>query len=78
MGFYFLAAVTKPSEKKKLSDKIKEKESLQKKKQEEFQKQVSKERHGGSCSLKTVFPVLQYSVFLLMAVIIAHDAVVQQ
>ncbi|XP_060742929.1 eukaryotic translation initiation factor 3 subunit J-A isoform X4 [Tachysurus vachellii] len=32
--------VTKPPEKKKLSDKIKEKESLQKKKQEEFQKQL--------------------------------------
>lgn len=77
MGFYFLAAVTKPSEKKKLGDKIKEKESLQEKKQEEFRKQVSKERHGGSCSLKTVFPVLHYSVFLLIAVIITHDAVVQ-
>ncbi|XP_027028898.1 eukaryotic translation initiation factor 3 subunit J-A isoform X1 [Tachysurus fulvidraco] len=36
-------AVTKPPEKKKLSDKIKEKESLQKKKQEEFQKQQLEE-----------------------------------
>lgn len=49
--FCFLVAVTKPSEKKKLSDKIKEKESLQKKKQDELRQQVSDSRHAASfCS----------------------------
>ncbi|KAG7324004.1 hypothetical protein KOW79_012020 [Hemibagrus wyckioides] len=44
------AAVTKPSEKKKLSDKIKEKESLQKKKQEEFRKQLEESKDSTECT----------------------------
>lgn len=39
--FSYIEAEAKPIEKKKLSEKIKEKENLQRKKQEELRKQVS-------------------------------------
>lgn len=41
MYFSYIEAEAKPIEKKKLSEKIKEKENLQRKKQEELRKQVS-------------------------------------
>lgn len=41
MYFSYIEAEAKPIEKKKLCEKIKEKENLQRKKQEELRKQVS-------------------------------------
>lgn len=50
---YFPYAEAKPTEKKKLSEKIKEKENLQRQKQEELRKQVS--RHNNNLLILSKF-----------------------